>query len=255
MMSIHAIDVDGKYYMGSRVALLPKKGKTNASWVMHPVEGTSNQYLLENKASGYYLSVADSISYRNPVVSAMAERMRLCDPEIDWTSFEEIQSAQPLTSATSSWVPTTKSVTQWQLLPNDTQKWQFNQMSDGKYQIANASTGKALAVVDGALTEVDKASDATQLWNVVKDGGLVSFINDASGLALGSVTQKEKMTEQEMNLNHITDETKAYNYYIVLDVSEYNGSPSQLWKMASSSDLQINVEAGDKWFDVKVEEE
>ena len=51
-------------------------------------------------STGYYLSAVGSISYRDPVVQAMAERYRNYSPSIDWTIYDEIISAQPQSAAT-----------------------------------------------------------------------------------------------------------------------------------------------------------
>ncbi len=248
-MSVNAMDVKNKYYMGSRVALKAKSGKSEACWTFHPVEGVTEGYILENMSTGYYLSAVGSISYRDPVVQAMAERYRNYSPSIDWTIYDEIISAQPQSAATEEWVPTSGSVTQWQLLPSASQKWQFVAAAGG-FQIVNTTTGNALTIADGKLTEAAASGASNQIWSVNSDGGLVSIVNPESGLALASAVEKIKMTQQEMDANFITDESEAYFNRVVLDVSAFNHLPNQLWNLADDSQLNINIEAGSNWFDV-----
>lgn len=235
--------------MGSRVALKAKSGKSEACWTFHPVEGVTEGYILENMSTGYYLSAVGSISYRDPVVQAMAERYRNYSPSIDWTIYDEIISAQPQSAATEEWVPTSGSVTQWQLLPSASQKWQFVAAAGG-FQIVNTTTGNALTIADGKLTEAAASGASNQIWSVNSDGGLVSIVNPESGLALASAVEKIKMTQQEMDANFITDESEAYFNRVVLDVSAFNHLPNQLWNLADDSQLNINIEAGSNWFDV-----
>lgn len=248
-MSVNVMDVKNKYYMGSRIALKAKSGKSQACWIFHPVDGVENGYILENMATGNYLSGVGSLSYRDPVVQAMADRYRKYSPSIDWTIYDEIVSAQPQTAASSEWVPTTGHVTQWQLLPGSTQKWQFVSAAGG-FQIVNTATGKALTISEGKLTEAPATGAANQIWSVNGNGGLASIVNPASGLALASSVEKVKMTQQEMDANFITDESQAYFKNVVLDVSEFNNLPNQLWNLSNDSQLSINIEAGSDWFNV-----
>lgn len=250
-MSLNAIDVKNKYYMGSRIAMKVKSGKSDACWNFHPVEGVANGYILENMASGYYLSAANSISYRDPVVSAMADRFRNYSPSIDWTIYDEIVAAQPETAPSSEWVPTSGSVTQWQLLPNDSQKWRFVS-ANGGFQIVNTVSGNALTINDGVLSEAAATGASNQIWSVRPDGGLAAIVNPETGLALASSVEKVKMTQQEMDANFITNEAEAYFRNVVLDVSPFNSLPNQLWNLAGDSQLGINIEAGSNWFDVTV---
>ena len=256
--SIHAIDIKGKQYAGGRIALIKKSAKTNASWVFHPVAGYSDRFVIQNSASGLYMSAVSNLTYRTPMVQNQANRMRNYNLNIDWSYYEDIVGAVPNTAPTGTWVPTTGSVTQWGLLPNNTQRWTFVAAGGAnQFQIINASTGKALAVTgEDSVGEVDSnASDTNQLWTVNQDGGLAYIVNDATGLALSSGIEKIKMTQQEMDLNLITDESKAFHTNVILKVEEYRRMSNQLWNLASNSSFNINIEAGDKWFDVVIDEE
>jgi len=235
--TIHVLEFNGEYDMGGRVAGLLKQGKTDACWIYEPVDGYDDVYLMRNAKTGYYLTVADAFSFRNPVIESQYERFTKYDPDTNWTSYEAIMAAEPMVEQASydkmlsTWVPTEGTVTTWQLLPGATQRWQFVKVAENGYQIVNNSTGNALAIVDGALTEVSKASAPS--WTAYEEDGLYGFVDEATGLALSTAISGSD---------------------IVLGLSEWNGIPNQMWALSSDADLEINMEAGDEWFYAPVEE-
>jgi hypothetical protein len=243
--------------MGTRIALMQKQGKTEASWVLIPDKNNPDQYVLQNSSTGYYLSIVDDLTYRNPVVAGIANRMRNYPPSIDWSLYESLSTPAPKIDEffDGNWVPTESSVTQWQLLPSDNQRWSFVPVSGNEYRIISNVTGNAIAVNGSTVIEEAVSTAEGQVWQINSDGGLISIISKTTGLALGSIITKVQMTQAEMDLLYITDPELGFKDVKVLSLEPWKELPSQQWDLQSSDDLKIKIEAGDDWFYVEPTEE
>lgn len=225
------VSYDSKFIMGSRVAIMPRDSREEAAWKFIPVEGTENRYLIQNSKTGYYLTAADSISYRNAYIAEIAGRIRNYAPTVNWSLFESFSSASPAGAGYTGddWIETNSTVTQWQLLPGNAQKWVFTQSGNG-YTIRNSVSGRYLNVTDGNLTESDSATEFTAR----QENGKFYLYDAASNLAL---TGKNSSAGG-----------------LVISLEPMTSSPSQLWDLASDSELGITVEIGDEWFNVGTEQ-
>lgn len=234
--SLTAVEYNGTFDMGGRLAALLKQGKTSACWIYEPVDGTDDIYLMKNAKTGYYLTAVDAFTFRNPVIEGQYDRFSDYAPETDWSTYENIMNAKPMEAKDTyeflldTWGPTEGSVTTWQLLPGQAQRWQFVSVGENQYKMINHSTGNALAIVDGVLTEV--ASDAAQTWTAYQIEGLYGFVDQASGLALS---------------------TAVSGADVVIGIAQWNELPNQLWALSSEADLAIDIEAGNEWFTVQDE--
>ena len=255
-MSANAITTETGSHMGTRIALMQIQGKTEASWVLIPDAINPDQFVVQNAASGYYLSIIDELTYRNPVVVGIADRMRNYPPSIDWSLFESLSTPKPVLDEffDGNWVPTDASVTQWQLLPSDNQRWSFVPVSGNEYRIVNNVTGNALSVSGNAVIEEAVSTAEGQVWQINNDGGLISIISKTTGLALGTTVTKVAMTQHEMDILYIKDPALGFKDAKILSLSNWKKLPSQQWDLQSSDDLKIKIEAGDDWFYVETPE-
>lgn len=225
--AVTAVSYDSKFYMGSRVALMPRDSREESAWKFIAVEGVENGYLVQNTKTGYYLTAADAVNYRTQLIRGMADRLRNYAPSVEWNLYSSFSTASPAAANYDGddWSATTSTVTQWQLLPGRTQKWVFTQSGSG-YTIKNNSTGKYLAVSGKDLVQADSAT----VFTAKQENGKFYLYDAATGLALTGINSTEA------------------GLVITLEPLKY--AASQLWDIASDSDLAINIEAGNEWFTV-----
>lgn len=225
------VSYDNNFYMGSRVALMPRDSREECIWKFIPVEGSDNRYLIQNTKTGYYLTAADSISYRTELITEMANRLRNYSPSVNWALYSSFSSASAVSSdyTGTDWVQTESTVTQWKLLPGNAQKWVFTQSGDG-YTIRNNVSGKYLAVSGGNLVESDNAT----VFTARHENGKFYIYDRQTNLALTGINSSENG--------------------LVISLEPMTGSASQLWDLATDSDLSINLEAGNEWFTVGQEQ-
>ncbi|MBS5736821.1 MAG: DUF4981 domain-containing protein [Clostridiales bacterium] len=229
--AVTPVSYDSQFYMGSRVALMPRASRAEAAWEFIAVEGVENGYLIRNSQTGYYLTAANSLTYRNSLVRELSERLRNYAPTVDWSLYSSFSTASPLTSDYSGtdWVETTSTVTQWNILPGTAQKWVFTQSGDG-YTIRNSSTGEYIAVSDGNLV---RGSNAT-VFTAREENGKFYLYDADTNLALTVMNSSESG--------------------LLISLEPFTGVDAQLWDLVSDSDLEISIEAGDEWFTVGPEQ-
>lgn len=219
------VSYDGEFYQGSRIALMPRASREESAWKF--VE-TSGGYLLQNIKTGYYLTAADSLTYRTALIKEMAERVRNYSPSVEWNLYSSFSGATAGDLGNKDWVATTSTVTLWDLLPSASQKWVFTASGSG-YTVKNSAIGKFLSVADGKLVESDNGT----VFTAKSENGKFYLYDANTGLALTGINSD----------NGLKIALKSLNY-----------TASQLWDLASSSDLAINIEAGNNWLNIGEEQ-
>ena len=255
--SAHAMGNEGQVSMGSRIALVRKSGRNEAVWLKQAIEGVEDTYVLRNMQTGYYMTVADKITFRTPIVAKQNSILREYPVDFDWTDYDKLAEEAPAYDyyVFGDWIPATNYLVQWQLLPSDMQRWTFTEVNPGEYRLTNRSTYLVLDASNNTLTETENNNSDSQLWKVTEDGGLFIFTNKASGKVLDSYVLSVPMTQQEMDLEYITDESLAFKYVNTLTLTDWRNMPSQKWSVQSSTDLQVSVEAGEEWFTTRFPDE
>ncbi len=237
--SVHAMDYDGIFYMGTRVTGREKRGLAQSCWTFEFIDGSDELCLIKNNKTGQYLTGVQNLSFRNPVTENLYKRYSEYAPSTDWSTYENIIAAEPITDFESyksqfknplmdvDWIPTDGSVTTWQLLPGNTQQWKFVRIDDNHYMIENQQTGKVVTFSDGTLSETTASGSADQIWTVYNVNGLYGFVNEKSGLAISA---------------------EASDDGIVLCLIDWKKLPNQLWKLCSEDSMAISLEVGPDWF-------
>lgn len=241
--------------LGGRTVLMAMTSDASGCWEFVPVSEGSDTYWLRNKKSGYYLTPVDSLTYRNEILEDLADKYRNY-PTTDWNAVSSLKAVRPKADIPNSWIKTTKSVTSWTLLPNDTQRWTLTKVSGDMYSIVNNDTGKALTLDDSMnVVEAENTGADNQVWTVISENGLTSFINKANGYALTQEVDLVPMTQDEINEHRITDMADAFWKINKIVAREWSGAASQKWALQSEDDLKVKIEAGDNWFVNPVAEE
>ena len=114
------------------------------------------------------------------------------------------------------------------LLPAASQRWVFTASGNG-YTVQNTATGKFLAISDGKLVE----AAAGTVFTARAEGSKFYLYDAQSGLALTAKNSADGMK---------------------IDASPLRYAAAQLWDLESSSDLAINLEAGNNWFTIGAEQ-
>lgn len=233
-------------------------GDLSITWEFEPIYEGSDIYRIVNKKTGTYLTVVDEISYRNIIVETEAERRLKYYGDVDWTSFKAL-SATPVKPADESgdsyWAKLEKTVTIWPLLADSTQSWVFTQTDEGEYRITNSKTGKAIAFDGNTLSEKSVSNDASQIWKISGDSGLYSIINKSNGYALSIGTERQMLSQQEIEESYITTEDQKYRDINVITCTPWTGAATQKWVLQSEADSEVIIEAGDAWFNTSASED
>lgn len=231
--------------LGSRTVLKAISGEASACWEFVPAKDTG-YFFLRNKATGYYLTPVEALSYRNAKLEEMADKLRNY-VTTDWNSLSALDAKRPSESA-RNWAKTYNSVTAWTLLPDDSQRWSFKKISGDEYVITNRDSGLALTLDGTELSYTESDGSDSQTWRIIESDGLYSFVNKSNGYALTEKLTLIPMTQDEINENRITDVSKAFWKVYSVTVSEWSGAASQKWSVKSESDLEVKIEAGETWF-------
>ncbi len=212
---------------GARLALKAARSEDQSKWTIIADENDPTRIRIQSALSGKYLTVVDSLTYSNPLVQDYAYRMRNYSTRVNWSSYSSIKMFKPFTAAdTSEWTGDNGYITQWDLLPADSQMWTFVP-ANGGYVIVNKQTSNALTVVGGVLSETARTNDASQVWSVVSCDGMYGIVNTATNMALT---------------------LRSVNGSNVLTVQTWNSLAIQKWNFASETDLKVNIQAGDSWY-------
>lgn len=244
------------YTMGSRVACMREAESKYAYWEVENVEGT-DYVTIKNIGTGYYLTVVDNFTFRNALVEEEFSRQREYDGTINWSNFGATyaQKMDKNNNDYERYIYSDAVVTIWSLLPGDTQRWVFTEKSNGYYSIVNGKTGVCLALDGEELVEETFNGADDQLWLVIEDNGLYSFVNKSNNFAIGTKVVRVAMSAEERATYYNLSDEDAFNEINVLDVSEYENKSTQKWAVFAEEDLQINIEAGENWFYVEEESE
>lgn len=229
-------------------------GDVAATWELIEVEEGSDIYVIQNKKTKSYLTVIDSLSYRNIIVENLADRKLNYYGDVDWTKHSAL-SAERKTSSDAFWAKLENSITVWNLLPNDSQTWIFTQVSDGEYRISNKETGKFLTYDGDVLSEQSLTNNSNQIWKVVDDSGVYGIVNKANDGALTIDSVRIPLTEAELAEIYVSKEDDKYKDIEVLTVQPWRGLATQKWDIQSDSDKEVVIEAGDSWFELPLNAE